>query len=158
MPGAVPTQEPTRTRPSSPAQEPTQEPTSDPTPDPTQAPPVAVPAMATPDPNQVDMGVTAARSSLGPASLVTVDVTGLDPSQTGTVTVTSDQLSLSLTLDPRCTLLGVGTATCRLTGPSSLSMTTVTLLMPTTLTFTAAPQDGFTDPAMGDNTASVTVG
>ena len=112
-----------------------------------------------PDPNQVDVGVTASHSGLGPASVVTVNVTGLSPTQAGLVTITADQLAATVDLDPRCDLLGVNRATCRVDGGATLQMLAATLpLVPTTLTITAAPGGGLTDPSTGDNTTSVTLG
>ena len=46
--------------------------------------------------------VSASKAGIGPAAVVMVDVAGLAPGQPGTVTVTADQLSASLNLDPRC--------------------------------------------------------
>ena len=125
-----------RTRPTDPTQDPTQDPT--------------------PDPTAVDVRVSASKAGIGPAAVVTVDVAGLAPGQPGTVTVTADQLSASLSLDPRCTLLGINTATCQVVGAGRLQMLAagLGLLTPTTLTITASPGAGLHDPAMGDNTDS----
>jgi hypothetical protein len=74
--------------------------------------------------------------------------------------MTADRLSASLNLDPRCTLLGVNTARCRIVGAGRLQMLAVGigLLTPTTLTITVIPGTGLHDPSMGDNTARVTLG
>ena len=106
------------------------------------------------------MRVSASKAGIGPAAVVMVDVAGLAPGQPGTVTVTADQLSASLNLDPRCTLLGINTATCQVVGAGRLQMLAagLGLLAPTTLTITAAPGAGLHDPAMGDNTTRVTLG
>jgi hypothetical protein len=76
------------------------------------------------------------------------------------VTLHGDQLSASLALDPRCDLLGITTASCRMVGNGSLQLVGVGLglLSPTTLTITATPGTGLHDPAMGDNTTHVTLG
>jgi RNA polymerase sigma factor (sigma-70 family) len=112
-----------------------------------------------PDPHQVDMGVSASRSGPGTASVVTVTVRGLAAGQAGLVTLTADRLAATLDLDPRCDLIGVSRATCRLNGGGDLRLIAVSVpLVPTTLTITATPADGLTDPAMDDNTASVVLG
>jgi hypothetical protein len=136
----------------SPTQSPTHGPTHQPTQDPTQDP--------TPDPTAVDMRVSATKAGVGPAAVVLVEVAGLAPGQPGTVTVTADQLTASLNLDPHCTLLGINAATCRVVGPGRLQMLAAGLgiLTPTTLTITASPGTGLHDPAMGDNTAHLMLG
>jgi RNA polymerase sigma factor (sigma-70 family) len=146
-PAAPPTQSPTN----SPTHGPTHQPTQDPTQDPTQNP--------TQDPTAVDVRVSADKTGIGPAAVVSVDVGGLAPGQAGTVTVTADHLSASLALDPRCTLLGINTATCQMIGPGRLQLLAAGLGFPTptTLTITAAPGAGLHDPAMGDNTAHITL-
>ena len=60
------------------------------------------------DPTAVDVRVSAARTGLGPSAVVTVDVAGLGASRPGTLTVSADQLSASVQLDPRCDLVRVG--------------------------------------------------
>ena len=149
---AQPTQSPTQSPTHSPTQLPTHGPTHQPTQDPTQDP--------TPDPNAVDVRVSASKAGIGPAAVVMVDVAGLAPGQPGSVTVTADQLSASLNLDPRCTLLGINTATCQVVGAGRLQMLAagLGLLAPTTLTITASPGGRLHDPAMGDNTAHITLG
>jgi hypothetical protein len=110
------------------------------------------------DPREVDMGVTATRSGPGPASVVTVTVTGLSPTQSGIVTITSDQPATTVGLDPRCDPVGAGRATCRISGAGSLQLLTGSLpLTSTTLTITATPGDGLHDSSMGDNTTRVTL-
>jgi hypothetical protein len=106
------------------------------------------------------MRVSASKAGIGPAALVMVDVGGLAPGQAGTITMTADQLSASLNLDPRCTLLGVNTATCHVVGAGRLQLLAagLGLLSPTTLTITASPGAGLHDPSMGDNTTRVTLG
>jgi len=106
------------------------------------------------------MRVSASKAGVGPTALVTVEVGGLAPGQPGTVTVSGDQLSASIDLDPRCTLLGINTATCRITGAGTLRMLAAGLgvVHPTTLTITAAPGGGLHDTAMGDNTTRVSLG
>jgi RNA polymerase sigma factor (sigma-70 family) len=112
-----------------------------------------------PDPSQVDVGVTASHSGLGPAAVVTVNVTGLSSGQPGLVTITADHLAATVDLDPRCDLLGVNRATCRMNGAGSLQLLAASLpLVPTTLTITAAPGAGLSDPSTGDNTTSVVLG
>jgi hypothetical protein len=111
---------------------------------------------ASSDPTEVDVGVTASRAGLGPASTVTVNVTGLSPTQSGVVTITSDQPAATLHLDPRCDLVGVNRATCRISGAGLLEFTAGTLpLTSTTLTITATPAEGLHDQQTGDNTARV---
>jgi RNA polymerase sigma factor (sigma-70 family) len=140
-----------------PTHQPTHQPTHGPTGQPTPAPtPTPTPG---PDPTVVDLRVSAAKAGLGPAAVVTVDVAGLGAGHPGTVTLTADQLAASLSLDPRCDLLGINTATCRLSGDGSLRLVGVGgLLSPTTLTITATPGSGLHDPSMGDNTTHVTLG
>jgi hypothetical protein len=74
--------------------------------------------------------------------------------------VSADQLSVSVQLDPRCDLLRVDTATCRLSGDGSLTMVAAGagVVTPTTLTITVAPGAGLHDPSTGDNTARVVLG
>ncbi len=152
QPTQAPTQAPTHQPTHGPTHGPTQDPTDDPTQEPTPEP--------TPDPGAVDMRVSATKAGIGPAALVMVDFAGLAPGQAGTVTVTADQLSASLNLDPHCTLLGVNTATCHVVGAGRLQLLAagLGLLSPTTLTITAAPGAGLHDTAMGDNTTRVTLG
>jgi hypothetical protein len=106
------------------------------------------------------MRVTASKNGIGPAAVVVVSVAGLAPGQTGNVTLTGNQLSASLTLDPHCDLLGVNTASCRMVGAGNIQLVGLGLglLTPTTLTITATPASGLHDPAMGDNTTSVVLG
>ncbi len=108
----------------------------------------------------MDLRVSASKTGIGPAAEVLVEVAGLAPDQPGTVTVTADQLAASLSLDPRCTLVGISTATCQLVGAGRLQMLAagLGLLAPTTLTITAAPGSGLHDPATGDNTTHITLG
>ena len=152
QPTQSPSQSPTQSPTQAPTHAPTHGPTQDPTQDPTQGP--------TPDPTAVDMRVSASKAGIGPAAMLMVDVAGLAPGQPGTVTVTAGQLSASLSLDPRCTLLGVNTATCQVVGAGRLQMLAAGLgiLTPTTLTITASPGGGLHDPAMGDNTTHITLG
>jgi len=154
QPSGAPTHEPTHEPTHGPTSGPTHGPTSGPTHGPTPTP------TPTPDPTAVDMRVSAAKAGAGPAALVTVDVGGLAPGQPGTVTVTGDRLSASLNLDPRCTLLGVNSATCRITGAGTLRLVAagLGLVGPTTLTITAAPGAGLHDTAMADNTTHVSLG
>ena len=150
-PSHEPSQDPTHEPTHEPTHGPTHGPTPDPTPDPTGGP--------TPDPKLVDMKVSASKTGMGPAAIVVVDVAGLGASQPGTVTVTADRLAASINLDPRCDLIGINRATCRITGPGSLQLLAAGIsLTPTTLTVTAAPGQGLSDPAPGDNTAQVTLG
>lgn len=110
------------------------------------------------DPNEVNVGVTASRSGVGSASKVTVNVTGLSPTQSGVVTITSDQLAAALDLDPNCDLVGVSRVTCRISGDRQLEILAGTQpLTSTTLTITAVPGEGLHDLSMGDNTASITL-
>ena len=152
QPSQSPTQSPTESATHQPTHSPTHGPTHQPTQDPTQDP--------TPDPKAVDVRVSASKAGIGPAAVVTVDVAGLAAGQRGTVTLTADQLSASLALDPRCTPLGINTATCQVVGAGRLQLLAagLGLLTPTTLTITAAPGAGLHDPAMGDNTARVMLG
>ena len=92
--------------------------------------------------------------------MVMVDVAGLAPGQPGTVTVTADQLSASLNLDPRCTLLGINTATCQVVGAGRLQMLAagLGLLAPTTLTITAVAGRRAARPGHGRQHARVTLG
>jgi hypothetical protein len=91
--------------------------------------------------------------------VVTIGVAGLGPGQTGTVTLSADRLAASVSLDPRCDLVGINTATCRVSGDSSLQLAGVGgLLGPTTITITATPGPGLHDPSPGDNTTHVTLG
>jgi len=113
---------------------------------------------AGPDPHEVDLGVTASHAGLGPAAVVTVNVTGLSPTQSGVVTITSDQPAATLHLDPRCDLVGLNGATCRISGAGVLEFTAGTLpLTSTTLTITATPGEGLHDQVTGDNTARITL-
>jgi hypothetical protein len=107
----------------------------------------------------VDVRVSATKAGLGPAAVVTVDVAGLGPGHTGTVTLSADHLAATVSLDPHCDLLGVNTASCRLSGDGSLRLVAAGgLLGPTTLTITASPGAGLHDPSTGDNTTHVTLG
>ena len=108
--------------------------------------------------NEVDVRVTASRGGIGPAAVVTVNVAGLAPSQSGTVMVSADRLAATVNLDPRCDLIGVNQASCRLDGSGSLQMLAASLPLPTVLTITATPGPGLTDPSMDDNTTHVTLG
>ncbi len=142
-----------------PSGQPTHGPTHGPTDDPTAAPTVGPTDDPTPDPTAVDVHVTATRTGIGPAAVVVVTVGGLGPARTGTVTVTADQLAVGLDLDPRCDLVAVRTATCRMVGDGSLQMLAAGLaLTPTTLTISVAPGPGLHDPATGDNTAQLVLG
>jgi hypothetical protein len=108
------------------------------------------------DLGEVDVGVTASRAGLGPASMVTVHVTGLAPTQAGVVTISSDQLTGTVELDPRCDLVSTGHASCQIAGGGDLILLTGSLpLSSTTLTITATPGDGLHDPSMDDNTTSI---
>ncbi len=111
-----------------------------------------------PNPNEVDLNISASHAGVGPAAVVTVNLTGLSPTQSGLVTVTADRLAATVNLDPRCDLVAVNTATCRMAGDGSLQMLAGALVAPTTLTITATPGAGFTDPSTGDNTTRVTLG
>ena len=87
-----------------------------------------------------------------------VDVAGLAPGQPGTVTVTADQLSASLDLDPRCTLLGIDTATCRVVGARPLQMLAAGLASwrrPRSPITAVGPGDRAARPVqLGDNTGA----
>ncbi|MDX6371433.1 MAG: hypothetical protein QOD98_421 [Nocardioidaceae bacterium] len=149
QPGTQPSAQPTH----QPTDQPTSQPTHGPTQDPTHHP------TPTPDPTAVDLQVSATKTGLGPAAAVVVTVTGLGASQPGTVIVTADHLAASLDLDPRCDLIGLNQATCRIHGPGSLQLLAAGVSpTPTTLTITAAPGQGLHDPAMGDNTARIILG
>jgi hypothetical protein len=103
--------------------------------------------------------VSASTAGVGPAAVVTVVVAGLGTGQGGTVTLAADRLAASLSLDPRCELLGVNTAICRVAGDGSLRLVGIGgLLGPTTITITLMPSGGLHDPAMADNTTHVTLG
>jgi RNA polymerase sigma factor (sigma-70 family) len=155
-PSSQPSQEPSH----EPSQGPTHQPTHNPTPGPTNGPTSDPTPDSISDPSAVDMRITASKTGIGPAAVVVVNVAGLAPGQAGTVTVAADQLAASLNLDPRCDLVGINTATCRVVGDGSLQMLAagLGLLSPTTLTITLAPGQGLHDPAMGDNTTHVTLG
>jgi hypothetical protein len=169
VPAAAVTPGPTSGTPAGPAQQPSPEPSHQPTAQPTHEPthqpsatPIPTPS-PTPspvaDPTAVDLRVSAAKVGLGPAAVVTVGWAGLGRGQTGTVTLTADHLAASVSLDPRCDLLGINTATCRLAGDGSLQLVGLGgLLGPTTLTITVAPGPGLHDPSPGDNTTRVVLG
>jgi RNA polymerase sigma factor (sigma-70 family) len=159
-PKPTPTAQPTPTPTSAPSS--TQE---DPDPTPTQHPSsgdgtghgdVHQGPPTDPDPHEVEMAVTASRSGVGSASMVTVNVTGLSPRQSGLVIITSDQPAATLDLDPSCDLVSVGRATCRISGEGRLDILAGSLPMTsTTLTITATPGEGLHDDAMADNTARI---
>ena len=108
--------------------------------------------------NEVNLRVSAARGGIGPAAVLTVNVAGLAPNQSGLVMISADRLAATVDLDPRCDLIGVNQASCRLDGSGSLQMLAASLPLPTVLTITATPGPGLTDPSMEDNTTHVTMG
>jgi hypothetical protein len=71
---------------------------------------------------------------------VVIQVNGLAAGEAGTITVTLDRPAAALHLDPRCDLIGLGSLTCRLTGPGTIRLAvTPAPGAPTTLTAELSP-------------------
>lgn len=193
-PSSQPTQQPTHSPTQDPTQDPTHSPTQQPTQDPTQSQsdqptqqqptqqptqqPSQQPVLAR-DPSAVDVAVRAAVSGIGPASVLTIGVDRLADDQRATVTVEGDAPLASVQLGPGCQLLGLGTATCEVTGSRTVTLVGaplapqlldgVTGTLSTTLTgsaprpaptvrITVVPGGGLHDTSTADNTTSVTLG
>ncbi|WP_205471043.1 sigma-70 family RNA polymerase sigma factor [Nocardioides sp. SYSU D00038] len=135
---------PTPTQPVAPTPTPTE-----PTPSPTEPPPLTA-----------DLSVTSSASSaLGLIWAVRADTAGLGPDQTATLSLVAHPATVTLTLDPRCTLISAGRAECRVTRPGE---TFVLLAVPllsarTTLTFTIRPDSDVDDPDPGNDTSTTVV-
>jgi RNA polymerase sigma factor (sigma-70 family) len=109
-------------------------------------------------PVRMDLSVTASVArAAGVAFEVVVDVAGLAPGETATLRVAADTASVALTLDPRCSPVGVGAGTCA----DTLTPTTFSFLVgvladsPATLTFTVQPDGAAVESDPGDNTVRV---
>jgi hypothetical protein len=81
---------------------------------------------------------------------VAIRVTGLAPTEPGTVTVTLDRPAVGMHLDPRCDPVNPDRITCHLQGPGTIQL----LVTPvpgaaTTLTATLAPGDRRTSVRLG---------
>lgn len=111
-----------------------------------------------PGPTPVDLSVHAqASSSTGVAHRVEVSVTGLPSGGTGMLRITTDSPAVAVTLDRRCGLLQLGSATCAVTtSPATYTFLVVpSPTAPTTLTFTVVPDDSMVETRPSDNTVTV---
>jgi hypothetical protein len=187
-PDHAPTQDPTQEPTHAPSHHPTETPTQAPSQTPSQAPSQAPSQTPTPptdqpvlarDPSAVDVAVRAAVSGIGPASVLTVGVDRLAEDQSATVTIEGDGPLASVQLGPGCRLLGLGTATCEVTGSRTITLVgaplgqqlldglTSTLTAPLTggpgaalgtLRVTVVPSGGLHDTSTADNSTSVALG
>lgn len=106
----------------------------------------------------MDLSVHAqASSSTGVAHRVEVSVTGLPSGGTGMLRITTDSPAVAVTLDRRCGLLQLGSATCAVTtSPATYTFLVVpSPTAPTTLTFTVVPDDSMVETRPSDNTVTV---
>lgn len=131
---------PTDPGPSPPGQPgPTEEPAPTEDPDPTEDP--------TKDPTEDPTGDAAVASSAQPLAGglvwdVTVEVTGLPPTEPGTLTVTLDRPAAGVHLDPRCNLVSLGRVTCHIEGPTTIGLLVAPVPgAPTILTAVLMPGD-----------------
>ena len=123
--------------------------------------PVDDPGSTAAPPDSVDLVVVATASPvLGAGGRVDVTVTGLGPGQVADLDVTADHTSVTLAPDPRCTGIGTGHGSCRVTGsPATFTFAVAALPdAPTTLTFTVRPEGSVTESDPADNTARVRLG
>ncbi|MFC4783803.1 sigma-70 family RNA polymerase sigma factor [Nocardioides sp. MAHUQ-72] len=111
-----------------------------------------------PQPGDVDLAVTAGVSpSAGAAHVVRVTVTGQGPGAAPTLGVDADRPSVSLTPDPRCGGVQVGSGRCTVSGAPATYTFVVGALpdAPTRLTFTVRPGAGTVETDPTDNTTTV---
>jgi hypothetical protein len=108
----------------------------------------------------MDLGVTAtARATGGAVFAVRVRVVGLTDGRTATLTVTSDDTAVALTLDPDCLPSRPGGGSCAVTAtPATYDF----LAAPApgtrpTLTFTVRPDGSAVEQNPADNTRRVTL-
>lgn len=106
----------------------------------------------------MDLRVVASSHPTGPGTFqVRVDVTGLRPGASGTLTLTADSTEVGLTLDSGCQPVHVTGGTCALTvGRSSFGFVVVVVdSRPTTLTLVVRPAAGWRESNPRDNTTRV---